>query len=193
MWVVSANTQFATVTEQTISGVHVSPGSAETLVRRGGIACSLSNISAKNYQNRWCALKLRCATSVSFLRRCIFTRLGNCRTCCPVLWGTMHDNLRGINPFIPLYPLEYARALSNQAECNVRAYRELRQNENGTGTWKWTANAFSRRQSGCINVRFCSTHVGLGPWPLLHFSFTFHCLATPFNGCPPNYCREWGS
>ena len=39
--------------------VHVSPGSAETLVKRGGItnhhlmACSLGNISAKNYQNRF--------------------------------------------------------------------------------------------------------------------------------------------
>jgi len=38
--------------------VHVSSGSAETLVRRGGItnhhliAYSLSNISAKNYQNQ---------------------------------------------------------------------------------------------------------------------------------------------
>jgi len=38
--------------------VNVSPGSAETLVRRGviinhhSIACSLSNISAKNYRNR---------------------------------------------------------------------------------------------------------------------------------------------
>jgi len=30
MWVVSATTQFATVAEKTISGVHVSPGSAET-------------------------------------------------------------------------------------------------------------------------------------------------------------------
>jgi len=29
MWVVSANTQFATVTEKTIYRVHVSPGSAE--------------------------------------------------------------------------------------------------------------------------------------------------------------------
>jgi len=42
------------MTEKTISRVHVSPGSAETLGRRGGItnhrliACSLSNISAKN-------------------------------------------------------------------------------------------------------------------------------------------------
>jgi len=39
-------------------GVHVSPGSAETLVRRGGIkndhliAFCLSNISGKNYRNR---------------------------------------------------------------------------------------------------------------------------------------------
>ena len=32
------NTKFATITEKTISGVHVSPGSAETLVRTGGIA-----------------------------------------------------------------------------------------------------------------------------------------------------------
>ena len=42
------------MTENTISGVHVSPGNAETLVRTGGItnhrliAYSLSNISAKN-------------------------------------------------------------------------------------------------------------------------------------------------
>ena len=45
------------MTEKTISGVHVSPGSAETLVRRGGItknhliADCLSKISAKNYHN----------------------------------------------------------------------------------------------------------------------------------------------
>jgi len=36
MWVVWANTQFATVTEKTISGVRVSPGSADTLVREVG-------------------------------------------------------------------------------------------------------------------------------------------------------------
>jgi len=35
--VVSANTQFAIVTEKTISGVYVSPGSADTLVRTGGM------------------------------------------------------------------------------------------------------------------------------------------------------------
>jgi len=37
MWVVSANTQFVTVIQRTISEVHVSPGSAQTLVRRGEI------------------------------------------------------------------------------------------------------------------------------------------------------------
>jgi len=42
------------MTEKTISGLHVYSGSAQTLVRRGGltnhclIACSLSNISTKN-------------------------------------------------------------------------------------------------------------------------------------------------
>jgi len=58
MWVVSANIQFVTVIEKTISRVHVVPGTAEILVRRGGITnhhlitYSLSNISAKNYKNR---------------------------------------------------------------------------------------------------------------------------------------------
>jgi len=43
--------------KDTILGVYVSPGSAETLARTGeitihhSIAYSLSNISAKNYQN----------------------------------------------------------------------------------------------------------------------------------------------
>ena len=46
------------MTRDPISGVYVSPGSAETLVRRGGItnyrslAYPLSNVSAKNYENR---------------------------------------------------------------------------------------------------------------------------------------------
>ena len=55
--------------------VHVSPGSAETLVRRRGItnhhliAYSLSNISAKNYQNRlMCSEVIVCNISVGFLR-----------------------------------------------------------------------------------------------------------------------------
>jgi len=73
MWVVSANTQFATVTEKTISGVYVSPGSAETLVRKGGItnhhslAYSVSNISAKKYHNQLTCVEviIYCTTSVS--------------------------------------------------------------------------------------------------------------------------------
>ena len=57
MYVVSADTQFATVTEKTIPG-SCFPDNAETLVRRGGItnhhsiAYSISNICAKNYDNR---------------------------------------------------------------------------------------------------------------------------------------------
>ena len=62
------------MTEKTISWVRVSPGSAETLVTRGGItnhhliAYSLSNISAKNYQN-WCMYVevIMCNISVVFL------------------------------------------------------------------------------------------------------------------------------
>jgi len=73
MWVVSANTQFGTVTEKTVSRVHVFPGSAETLVRRGGItyqysiAYSLSNSSAKNYLNRLMWVEVVCNISVVFL------------------------------------------------------------------------------------------------------------------------------
>ena len=58
--------------KDTIFGVHVSPGSTETLVRRGGttnyrlIAYCLSNISAKIVKIGWSASKLQCATSVSF-------------------------------------------------------------------------------------------------------------------------------
>jgi len=50
--------------KDTISEVRVSPGSAETLVRRGGItnhhsiAYSLSNISAKKYQYRLMCIKV---------------------------------------------------------------------------------------------------------------------------------------
>ena len=62
------------VTEETVSGVHVSPGSAETLVQRGGIAnhqsiaYSLSNITAKNYQNR-----LMCVGIVVCYMRDVYT------------------------------------------------------------------------------------------------------------------------
>jgi len=56
----------------------ISPGSAETLVRRGGItkhhliAYVLSNISAKNYQNRLkCVEVIVCNISVVFLRHSV--------------------------------------------------------------------------------------------------------------------------
>jgi len=60
--------------------VHVSPGSAKTLVRRGkianyhSIACSLSNVSSKNYQN-WlmCVKVIVCYVIVDFLRHSVFT------------------------------------------------------------------------------------------------------------------------
>ena len=65
--------------KDTICGIHVSPGSAETLVRRGGIAnhhliaYSFSSISAKNYQNRlMCVEVIMCNISVVFLRHSIY-------------------------------------------------------------------------------------------------------------------------
>jgi len=64
--------------EKTISVVHVSPGSAETLVRRGGIRNKhlivyfLSNISARNYQNRLMRAEvIKCNISVVFLRHSV--------------------------------------------------------------------------------------------------------------------------
>ena len=63
------------MTERPNFWVHVSPGSAETLARGGGIinhhliACSLSNISAKNYQNQlMCVEVIVCYIIVVFLR-----------------------------------------------------------------------------------------------------------------------------
>jgi len=68
------------MTEKTIYRVHfhVSPGSAETLVRRGVITnhhlivYSLSNISAKNYQNGLtCVEVIMCNISVIlFVTQC---------------------------------------------------------------------------------------------------------------------------
>jgi len=73
----SKYTQFATVTEKTLSGVRVSSGSAETLVRRRGttnhrsIAYSLSNISAKDCQYRlMCVEVIVCNISVVFETQC---------------------------------------------------------------------------------------------------------------------------
>ena len=68
------------MTEKTISGVHVhvSPGSAKKLVRRGRItnhcliAYSLSNISAKKYQYQlMCVEVIVCNISVIFLRHSV--------------------------------------------------------------------------------------------------------------------------
>ena len=68
----------ASMTENTTSGVCVSPGSAETLVRRGEItnhhliAYSLSNISANNYQNRLMYIEvIVCNISVVSLRHLV--------------------------------------------------------------------------------------------------------------------------
>ena len=64
--------------QHAISGVHLFPGSAETLAMRGGItnyrliAYSLSNISAKNYQNQlMCIEIIVCNISVVFLRHSV--------------------------------------------------------------------------------------------------------------------------
>jgi len=68
------NTVYSII-EKTISQVHVSQGSADTLVRKGGIinkfliVYSLSNISAKNYCNRLMRVEvIVCNISVIFLR-----------------------------------------------------------------------------------------------------------------------------
>ena len=70
--------------KDTISGVHVCPGSAETLVRRGGvtnhhfIAYSLSNISAKNCQNQlMCVEVILCNISVVLDTACIAACIQN--------------------------------------------------------------------------------------------------------------------
>ena len=51
-----------------IFGVHVFPGSAKTLVRRSEITLSVTSLPKIN-KICWCALKLKCATSVSFFLR----------------------------------------------------------------------------------------------------------------------------
>ena len=65
--------------------VHVSPGSAETLARGGGItnhhliAYSLSNISAKNYQNAshaYATMSVSICLSVTEVHWCIIANLG---------------------------------------------------------------------------------------------------------------------
>jgi len=69
--------------ENTISGVHVSEGSAETLVRRGGItklitirSYFLSNISAKNYQTRMMCVEVIVSNiNVVFETQCVTTSI----------------------------------------------------------------------------------------------------------------------
>ena len=72
--------------KDTISGVHVHvcPGSAETLVRRGGItshrlmAYSFNNICVKNYQNRlMCVEVIVCNISVVFKTQCRIININN--------------------------------------------------------------------------------------------------------------------
>jgi len=72
------------MTKRPIFGVHDSQGSAETLVRRGGItnyyliAYSFNNISAKNYQNQlMCIEFLVCNVTVIFLRHSVVHRIKN--------------------------------------------------------------------------------------------------------------------
>jgi len=73
-----------------ISGVHVSPDSAETLVRRGGItnyrslAYSLGKVSAKNAENRLMCVELR-ATSVSFFWDTVYMIVVSIKHC---MWPT---------------------------------------------------------------------------------------------------------
>jgi len=70
---------YSATEKKTIFGLRVSPGSAETLVRRGGIAnhlsieYSLSNIYAKKYQNCLrCVKVIVCNISVIFFEtQCI--------------------------------------------------------------------------------------------------------------------------
>jgi len=73
--------------------VHVSLGSAETLVGRGGIinhhsiAYSLSNISAKNYRNRLMWVEsIVCKISVVFLRHSVYFDLCRARKNTPTVW-----------------------------------------------------------------------------------------------------------
>jgi len=57
MWVVSANTQFVTVIEKTISGVHVSQVVQRYYLGQVGSRFDGNN-SPKNYQNRVICVKI---------------------------------------------------------------------------------------------------------------------------------------
>ena len=98
------------MTEKTISGVHVSPGSAEILVSRGGIInhrlIAYHTLSAtsvpKIIKIGRSALKLYCATAVSFFDT-VYIRHLICLHVPPALWnfvserGNSHDMLASPN------------------------------------------------------------------------------------------------
>jgi len=79
------------VTEKTISGVYVSPDSAETLVRRGGItnhhsiAYPVSNITAKHYQNRLMCVEM-CNISVVFSDSVEMQKMAKNTAQCAAMW-----------------------------------------------------------------------------------------------------------
>ena len=87
--------------KDTIYGVHVhvSADNAKSLVRRGGIinhrliAYSLSNISAKNYQNRlMCVEVMVCNISVVFFETQIHREPKNTPTCLSYLLQNQNDS-----------------------------------------------------------------------------------------------------
>ena len=62
----------------------------------------------------------------------IFTRLGTCDTCCPVLWDTMHGNFEGVNTFItplgtPLVPcpIQHCRWVAHLPSLGVWAHSRV--------------------------------------------------------------------
>ena len=68
-------TEYAAWLKDTLSGVYVSPGSAETLVRRGGITNQRLTATSlpKIIKIGWSASKLLCTTSVSLFEiQCIY-------------------------------------------------------------------------------------------------------------------------
>jgi len=76
--------------EKTISAFNVSPGSADTLVRRGGItnhrsiAYCLGNISAKNYQNRLMCFEVSVQHQCRFLRHTVYNKSPHQLECGPM-------------------------------------------------------------------------------------------------------------
>jgi len=88
------------MTKRPIFGVHDSKGSAELLVRRGGIknylliAYSFSNISAKNYQNRlMCIEVIVCNVSIVFLRHSVGVMEAVLRTTTVMAITSSHGNV----------------------------------------------------------------------------------------------------